>query len=54
MTTSAAFDGLVLKMKKLRVVQSVELRFNKFSVSAGMEEERVKDEREKGDVCERI
>ena len=38
MTTNVAFDGLVLKMKKLRVVQSLELRFNKLSVSAGIEE----------------
>lgn len=35
MTTHVTFDGLVVKTKKLRVVQSLELRFNKFSVSAG-------------------
>ena len=39
MTTNVAFEGLVVKTKKLRVVQSLELRFNKFSVSAGIEGE---------------
>lgn len=37
-TTKIEFEGLVLKTKKLRVMQNLELRFNKFTVSAGMKE----------------